>query len=233
MDIAGHLEERRAASIGSHLVDGVREIDFRCNGMIGPVERGLCNIHGQFAEVAFQELRKRLTEETITSWLLSKTLKKAGFKVELERHYPDSREECDLVIDFGGERLFWIEVKYAWWHWFNCDGTSGHSSVRKGYLHGDKSHPGAAHDFIKLSRFGISEAAGTGVLLIGLDSLHQKMDADVSKLQQQRGFAAQGWTLAAHRAWADRRNNEFRINCWFWCRDLVARPHTPTPPEAR
>ena len=90
-----------------------------------------------------------------------------------------------------------------------------------GYLLGDDSHAGAAHDFVKLSRFGPSDAVGTGVLLIGLDSLHKSMDADVMELQSQGGIFSNGWSLVTHRTWADRRNAAFRINFWFWYRDLT------------
>ena len=74
MKIPRQLDNSLVTSIGDLLTAGVHEIDLRCNGRIGNVERGLCNVCGQFKEAAFEELGKRLTEETITSWLLSKTL---------------------------------------------------------------------------------------------------------------------------------------------------------------
>ncbi|MDB5355500.1 MAG: hypothetical protein JWN24_1953 [Phycisphaerales bacterium] len=218
--IVGMADARFPSSLGQFLSNGVREIDLSCNQAIGGVEGGLCNVKAQFAQVAQTEIGKKLTEETLTSWLLSKQLRAAGVDVELERHYPGSREECDLVIEGDQDRRFWIEVKYGSKRWYRRDGSTGRTSAYKGYLLGDASHPGTAHDFRKLVRLKSTDAFGIGVLLIGFDSTIAQMDADIDRLTSQERLTEEGWSLATHERWLDRRNDTFRINCWFWCRKV-------------
>jgi hypothetical protein len=205
-------------SLGKLLAKGVLEIDRSCDHQIKGIEGGLCNVKSRYVAEALAELGRKLTEETLTSWLLQKRLEQIGFRVESEHPYPGTRKKCDLVLHNDDERKFWIEVKYAWKRWYACNGKTGQSSAFKGYLLGDASHAGAAHDFRKLMKLSRAHAYGIGVLLIGLDSLTAPMDAEVAKLVEQEALAANGWSLAAHESWPDRRNDAFRINCWFWNR---------------
>jgi hypothetical protein len=204
--------------LGTFLASGVREIDRACDHIIKGFEGGLCNVKSRFAPDAYAVLGKKLTEETLTSWLLQKCLQGAGFQVQAEHYYPGTRQECDLVLYGRNKCSFWIEVKYAWKRWFNCNGTTGRSSNFKGYLLGDESHSGAAHDFRKLSRLLPTPASGVGMLLIGLDSIKAPMDVEIATLTAQESLPDNGWNLACHESWTDRRNEQFRINCWFWSR---------------
>jgi hypothetical protein len=212
--------------LGRLLATGVREIDRSCDHLIKGVESGLCNVKTRFAAEAYEELEKKLTEETLTSWLLQKQLQRIGFRVEAERFYPATRQECDLVLIDGDKASFWIEVKYAWKKWCNCDGTVGRSSSFKGYLLGDFSHPGTAHDFRKLLTLFPDHASQVGLLLIGLDSVSAPMDSEISLLIEQQRLHENGWQLSHHESWPDRRNETFRINCWFWS-------HSGSKPHAR
>jgi hypothetical protein len=205
------------ALLGDFLANGVRDVDLSCNHLINGIEGGLCNIKSRFAAEAHSELGKRLTEETLTTWLLLKRLKAAGCEADAEVHYPGTRKECALVLRGSDKRGFWIEVKYAWKGWYGCNGKAGRSPNFKGYLLGDYSHPGTAHDFRKLMKLSRLHARGLGVLLVGLDSLKRPMDAEIVRLVEQENLTAEGWSLAAHKSWPDRRNDSFRINCWFWC----------------
>lgn len=204
--------------IGERIADGIMTIDRQCDLLINGIEGGLCNIKRQFAPLAVAELGKKLTEETLTSWLLSKHLVATELSMELERHYPASREECDLVLSDPDGRSFWIEVKNSWRHWFNCDGTFGRSSAYKGYLFGDESHPGLPHDFRKLERLTDRDATGVGVQLIGFESTRHLMEEDVKLMTRNEKLAERGWVLSHKESWPDRRNPHFRISTWFWTR---------------
>jgi hypothetical protein len=206
-------------SLGDFLINGVQEIDLRCSSTVNGVERGLCNVKAHFREQALQATGLQLTEETITSWLLGQRIESMGLTVELERKYPGTRKRCDLVVTLPGDELFWIEVKYAWKTWFNCDGTSVRNKIYAAYLHGDKYHSHcAAEDFSKLERLTRENARWLGVLLIGTDSKRHSMAADIQELREIRGLAERGWELVAQRTWRDRRCEDFGINCWFWLR---------------
>src|SRR6266545_2477056 len=123
-----------AKELGNVLCEGVRDIDKRCVRKFNGIDGGLCNVKLQFREQALSELGKRLTEETLISWLLMKHLAQKGFVVELERPYP-AGGRCDLVL--SNPVVAWIEVKLAWKQWFKCDGGTGCSPAYKGYLFGD------------------------------------------------------------------------------------------------
>ena len=204
--------------VGNLLSAGVRDIEVRCDQLINGVEGGLSNIKSRFREEALAEVGKKLTEETLTSWLLAKRLQAAGFVTDVERPYPDSNEECDLVLYTGDERRFWVEVKYAWKRWFRCEGVDKANPVFKAYLLGDASHPGAAHDFRKLARLRRPDAERVGVLLIGLDSTAKPMDPEIALLAEQEKLAAHRWELVVETHWRDRRDSSFRLNSWFWSR---------------
>ena len=207
-----------SAEIGSFLADSVHSIDLSCNTLMHGVEAGLCNVKPLFAPQALSELGKKLTEETLISWLISKRFNSVDIFAKPEQKYPGSNEECDLVLHLSRNRQFWIEAKLAWRRWYNCNGSAKGSSSFNGYLHGDATHPGAAHDFRKLERVTRVDAEWMGVLLIGFDSLKAPMDSAVKELEACEKLVERGWSMVATQKWTDRRNPLFRINCWFWTR---------------
>lgn len=205
-------------SLGSWLIDEVERTDRRCSTLQEGIEHGLCNVKLQFADEALAKTGCKLTEELLISWLLATRLEASGCSVIREHQYPGTREECDLVITLSTDTRVWVEVKHAWKSWFNCDCTTGASSAYKGYLFGDASHKGAAHDFDKLETVASPHAQWIGVLLIGWDSNSRPMYGDVQELVRQKELVKRGWSLAASRRWADRRNPAFGIATWFWMR---------------
>jgi hypothetical protein len=216
-------------SLGAFLVEGIKTIDRECSTLINGVEAGLCNVKRQFADAARDGTKKKLREENLISWRLKTLMDKVGIQVATEKKYPGCNKKCDLVI-LADEGRIWIEVKLAWKNWFNCKGTEGTSSNYKGYLFGDLSHPGTSHDFHKLERLTSDNARRLGLLLIGFDSLRKSMQHDIDDLAEQEKLADRGWAIGHHDAWLDRRNEQFRINCWFWSKDpLKSIPRTSYP----
>lgn len=208
--------------LGFVLIEGVKVIDSECTTILHGTEAGLCNVKRQFSEEARVETGKRLTEETVISWQLSKSVANLGLKTSIEVSYPHSKKRCDLVIRSEDNKSVWIELKLASKTWLNCKGrTTGTSSSYKGYLFGDDSHPGTAHDFAKLEGLTGRYASRLGMLLIGFDSLQNRMDDDVVKLAVQERLADRGWTLSRQDSWLDRRDERFGINCWFWSREAL------------
>lgn len=215
-------------SLGDFLINGVQQIDLSCSSTLHGIERGICNIKSHYAEEAFEATGLKLTEETITSWLLSRRLLSAGLPVDLERKYPGERKRCDLVVTLPGAESCWVEVKYAWKTWFNCDGTSTRNKLYGPYLYGDKYHDHcAAADFRKLEALPPTDANWTGFLLIGTDSERHPMADDVERLESLVDLDRGGWRRVAHRHWPDRRAAGFGIGCWFWLRRV------PTPVGAK
>jgi hypothetical protein len=207
------------ASLGDFLIAGIRQIDLACNKLVNGIEGGLCDVERQFQAEALAETGLTLTEELLISWQLEKQLSASGLSVKREHRYPGSREECDLVITMANGNRFWVEVKNAWRHWFNPDGTSERSSAYRGYLFGDESHLGAAHDFEKLEQLRPTDAHWLGVLLIGFDSDKARMAGDIQELTDTKQLIARGWKIVASKRWADRRNANFGISTWFWSKE--------------
>lgn len=209
-------------SLGQFLIDGVQDIDRRCCKIVDGVECGLTYIREQFGEQALTETGKKHTEELLVSWLLQKRLGDAGIEARLEQHYPGSRDRCDLVIRIDDSTDFAVEVKHAWKKWIWCDGSIHRSSNFVGYLLGDATHKGTAHDFSKLAQAAWARRTWQGVLLIGFDSFASPMDDKVEELERQGDLVIKGWTRAAERAWPDRKNGEYRFASWFWARPPAA-----------
>jgi hypothetical protein len=206
-------------SLGNFLIDGVHQIDLSCSSTLHGIERGICNVKGHYSAEALEATGAKLTEETITSWLLSRRLASAGLPSDLERRYPGARKRCDLVVTLPGAESGWIEVKYAWKTWFNCDGSSVRNKVYGPYLYGDKYHPHCAlNDFRKLEGLSPSDAKWAGFLLIGTDSTRHPMAADIERLESLVDLDRAGWKRVAQRYWQDRRCTGFGIGCWFWLR---------------
>ncbi len=183
-------------------------------------EAGLCNVKRQFQDECGIETGKSLTEENLISWRLTKQLNSQGINARSEYSYPGTRHRCDIVINSVIEKSVWIEVKLAWKSWLNCKGrTTGRSPNFKGYLFGDASHPGTAHDFHKLETLERHGACRLGLLLIGFDSLKSRMDQDIIRLAEQERLKDRLWNLLHQDTWLDRRDNQFRIHCWFWSRE--------------
>jgi hypothetical protein len=207
------------ATLGNFLIEGVRQIDQSCSDVFDAHENGLVNVKRQHAAKVLAETGRKLTEELLIAYRLAQQLRANGIPVKSEHPYPGSREKCDLVVTLENHAHFWVEVKNAWKHWFNCNGTSGTSSAYKGYLFGDASHPGTAHDFGKLERVRQPDAHWHGVLLIGFDSDQTPMAKDIQELMDKERLTTRGWTLAAKNRWSDRRNPSFGIATWFWSRE--------------
>jgi len=206
--------------LGSFLTDAIAQIDMQCSTLHNGVEYGLCNVKLQFKDQALAETGKKLTEELLIAWLLAKRLKEHGCGVSSEHPYPGTREKCDLVINLPSGDRVWVEVKHAWKHWYNCDGTAGTSINYRGYLFGDASHPGTAHDFDKLERVSAAETEWVGVLLIGFKSKVRPMNTDVQELMTRMQLNNRVWNLSVSKNWFDRRNPEFGIGVWFWIRKV-------------
>jgi hypothetical protein len=144
--------------------------------------------------------------------------------------YRNSGEKCDLLIHVTSKNRAAVEVKNAWKRWCRYDGSVGTSSAFKGYLLGDSSHPGAAHDFDKLEHGGWDRNTWLGVLVIGFDTYEAPMGDMIQELIRKKDLVQRGWRLSAHQHWPDRKNEQFRIACWFWSRQATV---TPTLIEQR
>ena len=203
-------------NLGAFLIDQVRAIDKQCCKIIDGIECGLVYIRDQFGEAALRETGKKHTEELLISWRLAAALRAAGVEINLEECYPNTREHCDLVVHIPDGPAFALEVKIAWKKWVWTDQSVHTSSAFKGYLLGDATHNGTAHDYVKLQRAIWSQPTWLGVLLVGFDSFAAPMDDMIAQLERQQDLHRNGWELSAHDSWADRRNTQYRIACWFW-----------------
>lgn len=149
----------------------------------------------------------------------------AGHAARTDVRYPgQSRQKCDIVVDFEGAGPVWIEVKTAWKTWMESSGQikDNSTSIYRSYLLGsvgglEKSHS-TAQDFEKLSQLGAMDAGQVACLLFGFDAVNSPMDPDVEELARREKLISRGWEAFGPDIWPDYNGSRCRVLCWLWCR---------------
>lgn len=124
-----------------------------------------------------------------------------------EQKFPGSRQRCDVVIDIGKPKPFWIEVKGAWRAYF--DPPKPNKAYEK-HLHA------AAADVEKLQTLTPSDACGIAFVLVGFDQPKLPITAEHLDIVCAK-VTDPDWTSSSVE-WDIKGRVNFRTRLWIWSR---------------
>lgn len=131
---------------------------------------------------------------------------KHGFE-SAEQCFPESRQRCDVIIDVGKPKPFWVEVKGAWRAKF--DPPAPNSSYFK-HLYA------AAEDVDKLLTLTSEYASGVAMVLVGFDQTDRPITDE--HLEMIRAKTCGDCWCGGYTQWDVQGRIRFRTRCWVWSR---------------